>query len=210
MKILLLEDDYVLGESIQEMLIEVNYEVDWVMDGMEAANATYEGQYDLYIFDVNVPSINGFDLLEDLRSADDHTPTIYISAMTDIAAIAKGFSIGAQDYIKKPFYPEELLVRVEAKFALKNRVYSLGKISFNPLTNEVKKENRIISLGEVQLPLLKLFIMNLGRTLRKEELFDLMEYPSETALRVAINKLKSTTDWKIENIRGIGYRIEKS
>jgi DNA-binding response OmpR family regulator len=73
--------------------------------------------YDLYLFDINVPDMNGFDLLEQLRNAEDLTPTIFISALSDIASITKGFALGADDYLKKPFYPEELLVRVEAKFA---------------------------------------------------------------------------------------------
>lgn len=210
MKILLLEDDFVLGETIQEMLIEAGYETTWVLDGAKAAEATFTNSYDLYIFDINVPEINGFDLLKDLRHAEDNTPTIYISAMTDMAAIAKGFSVGIEDYIKKPFYPEELLLRIEARFMPKNKTYSFDEISYNPHTDEVKRGDKILSLGEVQLPLLTLFIKNIGRTLRKEDLLELMEHPSDSALRVAINKLKSTTGWNIKNIRGVGYRIEKS
>lgn len=210
MKILLLEDDFVLGETIQEMLSEAGYETLWVLDGVKAAEATFENSFDLYIFDINVPEINGFNLLCDLRRAEDNTPTIYISAMTDMAAIAKGFSVGAEDYIKKPFYPEELLIRIEARFIPKNNTYTFGKIVYNFETDEVKRGDKILSLGEVQLPLLRLFIRNIGRTLKKEDLLELMEHPSEPALRVAINKLKSTTGWNIENLRGIGYRIEKS
>lgn len=207
---MLLEDDLILGETIHEMLLENGYEVDWVRDGQAACDATFENGYNLYIFDINVPEINGFDLVEQLRGADDLTPTIFISAMSDMAALSKGFKVGADDYIKKPFYPEELLLRIEARFLRKESPVSYGKISYNPQNNEVKKDGKLLSLGDVQLPFLRLFITNIGRTLSKESLFDLMEHPSDSALRVAINKLKSTTEWEIQNIRGIGYRIEKS
>jgi DNA-binding response OmpR family regulator len=200
----------VLGETIHEMLLESGYEVDWVMDGNAACEVSWQKRYDLYIFDINVPQINGFDLLEQLRCADDSTPALFISAMTDLDAMTKGFRVGADDYIKKPFYPQELLLRIEARFLKKQMLLSYGKISYNPQNDEVKKDAKLLSLGDVQLPLLRLFITNIGRTLSKESLFDVMEHPSESALRVAINKLKSITEWDIINIRGIGYRIEKS
>lgn len=208
MKILLLEDDFILGETISEMLIEAQYSVDWVKNGEEAAKATYDTRYDLYIFDINVPKINGFELLESLREADDLTPALFISAMTDIVAIAKGFAVGADDYIKKPFFPEELLVRVGAKFAKIQNIISFGDISYCPKKQEVRRDGKLLSMGDVQLPLLSIFISNIGRTLSKDSLFDLMEHPSDAALRVAINKLKHTTGWEIHNIRGVGYRIE--
>lgn len=210
MTILLMEDDRILGETLHEMLLEAGYHTDWVMDGEAAAEATYNQHYDLYVFDINVPEINGFDLVQSLRSADDTTPAIFISAMTDMAAITKGFAVGADDYLKKPFYPEELLIRIEAKFSRKQPLIQYGEISFNPENQEIKRDGKILSLGDVQLPLLRLFITNIGRTLIKETLFDAMEHPSDSALRVAINKLKHTTGWEIENIRGVGYRIEKS
>lgn len=208
MRILLLEDDFVLGESIEEILREADYEVNWVRNGDDATQLSFDHTYDLYLFDVNVPDINGFELLEQLRDADDSTPTIFISALSDISSITKGFSLGADDYLKKPFFPEELLIRIEAKFTKRAQAIHYGAITYNPKTNDVTKDGSLIALGDVQLPLLRLFITNIGRTLTKESLFDLMEHPSDTALRVAINKLKLTTGWDILNVRGIGYRIE--
>jgi len=101
-------------------------------------------------------------------------------------------------------------LRIEARFLKKESLIYYGKISYNPQNDEVKKDAKLLHLGDVQLPFLRLFITNIGRTISKESLFDLMEHPSDSALRVAINKLKSTTEWEIINIRGIGYRIEKS
>lgn len=208
MKILLLEDDLLLGETLEEMLNDAHYDVHWVKDGEEAAEATFDTSYDLYILDINVPKINGLKLLEELREAGDDTRVIFISALSDIASISKGFHLGAEDYLKKPFFPEELLVRIDAKFTKSQKIIQHGEITFNPQNNEVHKEGQLITLGDVQLPMLRLFIQNIGKTLLKEDLFDLMEHPSDSALRVAINKLKNTTNWEIQNIRSVGYRLE--
>lgn len=208
LKILLLEDDILLGETLEEMLQQAHYDVHWVKDGEKAADATFDMAYDLYLLDINVPKINGLKLLEELREAGDTTRVIFISALSDIASISKGFSLGADDYLKKPFFPEELLIRIDAKFTSSPQMLHHGVIAFNPHNNEVTKENRLLTLGDVQLPLLRFFITNIGRTLTKESLFDCMEHPSESALRVAINKLKNTTGWDIQNVRAIGYRLE--
>lgn len=210
MKILLMEDDLILGETLEEILREAGYEVHWVQNGEEAADASFDTKYDLYILDINVPEINGLKLLKGLREAGDETSVIFISAMTDIATITEGFSLGADDYLKKPFFPEELLIRIRTKFSKRQHTIQSGTIEYNPLTREVRKNGRFITLGEVQHPLMELFIHNIGKTLTKETLFDVMEHPSDTALRVAINKLKQTTGWDIVNVRGIGYRLETS
>ncbi len=115
MKILLLEDYISLGETIEEMLEESGYQVDHIISGNEAIDYTYSNSYDLYIFDINVPDIDGLDILKMLRDADDNTPTIFISAMTDLDTFLRGFEVGGDDFIKKPFYPEELLVIVNLK-----------------------------------------------------------------------------------------------
>jgi len=211
MKILLMEDDPSLGETLHELLQGAGYEVDWVQDGDQAAEKSYDTTYDLYIFDINVPEINGFELLEGLRDASDTTPVIFISALVDLASITKGFSLGADDYLKKPFFPEELLMRVQAKMARSTTaVLKHGNITYDATTNEIKHNGQFLHLGEVQQALLILFITNVGRTLDKAILLDALENPSEAALRVHITKIKQATDWDIVNVRGVGYRLEKS
>ncbi len=207
-RILLLEDDRLLAQTIEELLGSDGYAVTWVMDGAEAAEAAYDGGFDLYIFDINVPEIDGFDLLESLRGADDRTPTIFISALVDLASIAKGFSLGADDYLKKPFFPEELLIRVNSKMAAASRGIVCGALSYDPASGEVRRDGELLALGEVQLRLFDLFMHNPGRILDKEALFACMEQPSSNALRVAVNKLKQTTGLQIRNVRGVGYALE--
>ena len=209
-KILLLEDDYELGDTLKELLEYHNYEVDLVNNGDRATDASYDNSYDLYIFDINVPDINGLDLLRSLREADDKTPAIFISALVDLNSITKGFEVGADDYIKKPFFPQELLIRVNAKFAQTNKEIVFKNLRYSPNTKELYIDDKIVSLGEVQECLCDIFMNNIGNVLDKSILMDCLLQPSDTALRVAINKFKTTTSLPIKNIRGVGYIFEKS
>jgi len=209
-KILLLEDDRLLAETLEELLQESGYEVVLVCSGDKAADVSYEQKFDLYIFDINVPEINGIDLLEALRSSDDKTPAIFISALIDLNSITKGFEVGADDYIKKPFFPEELLLRVNAKLGGKKSNFTYENLEYDNDASLLKKDGEILVLGEVQERLFKIFIQNIGSVLDKEVLFDCLENPSPTALRVAITKLKQTTGLNIQNLRGIGYTLEQS
>lgn len=208
--ILLLEDDIELGDTIKELLEYEEYNVTLVRDGSKALDKSYEAKYDLYIFDINVPEISGLELLQSLREADDKTPAIFISALVDLNSISQGFAVGADDYIKKPFFPEELLIRVNAKFmqVSKNIVYK--HLEYNPSDKLLKRSGSIVPLGEVQACLFDTFIHNIGNVLDKEILLECLEHPSDTALRVAINKLKNTLGVDIKNIRGVGYSLEKS
>ena len=207
-KILLLEDDNVLGETLHELLTNEGYAVTLVVSGNSAVDLTYDNNFDLYIFDINVPDINGLELLESLREADDKTPTIFISALVDLTSISKAFEIGADDYIKKPFFPQELLIRVNAKLATKNSNLVYKNLEYDHTTHTIRKDGHVLALGEVQEQLLSLFINNINKVLDKDILMECLEKPSPSALRVAITKLKQTTDLDIKNLRGIGYILE--
>lgn len=206
--ILLLEDDIPLAQTLEELLEYKGFEVTLVNRGNDAIDITYEKSFDLYIFDINVPDINGLEILKALREANDETPTIFISALIDIESISKAFSIGADDYIKKPFFPQELLIRINAKFGANDSLFIYKNIEYNLQTKRVKINNKSIGLGEVQERLLELFINNKNKILDKEILLECLEKPSPTALRVAITKLKQTTGLDIKNIRGVGYIFE--
>ena len=209
-QILLLEDDYELGETLKELLESHNYQVDLVENGDSAVDASYDNSYDLYVFDINVPDINGLDLLKSLREADDKTPAIFISALVDLNSITKGFEVGADDYIKKPFFPEELLVRVNAKFVQTNRDIIYKNLRYSPGTKELYIDDKISPLGEVQECICDAFMRNIGSVVDKSILMDCLQIPSDTGLRVAINKFKQITNLDIKNIRGVGYILEKS
>ncbi len=208
--ILLLEDDYELAETLKELLEESAYNVDMVHTGNDAIDASYDNKYDLYVFDINVPDISGIELLKSLREADDTTPTIFISALVDLNTIAKGFEVGADDYLKKPFFPEELLIRVKAKLTQANRDIKYKNLRYSPEKKELHIDEKLISLGEVQECLCDIFMQNIGNVLDKSILMDCLVNPSDTALRVALNKFKHSTNLPIKNVRGVGYILEKS
>ena len=202
--ILLLEDDEMLAQTLQELLQGHNYKVDMVHNGNDAVDASYENKYDLYVFDINVPDMSGLELLESLRRAEDDTPTIFISALVDLNSISKAFAIGADDYLKKPFFPEELLIRVNAKLSQVNKDIVYKNLRYSAGKKELYKEDKIVPLGEVQECLCEVFMQNIGNVLDKTILMDCLVNPSESALRVALNKFKHITRLDIKNIRGIG------
>jgi DNA-binding response OmpR family regulator len=207
--ILLMEDDIDLGETIEEMLELEGYSVVLVKDGVEASEVSFDTKFDLYIFDINVPEFNGLELLEALRNADDNTPTIFISALVDLETISQAFDIGAEDYIKKPFFPEELLIRIKAKFNQQDKTITYQDITYKPKTGEIYKNSTPIHLSRMQMELFDYFMQNIGRVVTKENIIESTNIKNISALRVALTKLKQTTGVNIKNIHGVGYRLEK-
>lgn len=207
-RILLLEDDETLSETLKDLLQGNGYEVDLANNGEEAVNLAFDNSYSLYIFDINVPEIDGFELLKELRRADDNTPTIFISAMTDLKSMSKGFELGADDYIKKPFFPQELLLRVNAKMVKNTKEILYNNLRYNPNTKELFRNDIRINLSHMLSEMFHLLISAKGKVIDKDELLECMESPSPTALRVAITKLKQLTSADIKNIRGVGYTLE--
>jgi len=208
MKILLLEDDKILCDSLQEFLELEDYEVDVAYRGPDVFDLTYEKKYDLYILDVNVPEINGFDVLASLRESGDTTPAIYITALTDIASISQGFKVGAEDYVKKPFDPEELIIRIKSKYQQEDNHIYYKHLSYDPTNRLIQKGSQIIGLGEVQHNLFHALIVQQNKIVDTYVLMDFLEQPSANALRVNLAKLKSKLGIDIKNIRGQGYMLE--
>ncbi len=207
MKLLLLEDDQILSQTIELFLLREGYSVDCALSIEEAESKTFEGGYDLYLFDIDLPSGSGLDLLRALRDAGDKTPTIFISALTDLYSISEGFSLDAIDYIKKPFDPKELLIRIEAKF--KNRIWSYKNITFDEDAKVLRVDGEIVDIGNVQYEIFTKLLKNCGKVVEKEELYECLDHPSQAALRVAIVKIKQRLDVQIINIRSKGYILER-
>ena len=206
-KILLLEDDPNLAKSLVRYLQKHDYEVDWAKQGEEAIDLSYHSTYDLYLFDVNVPLVNGIDVLTGLRQADDRTPTIIISAQIDIDSMTKGFSAGADDYVKKPFNSEELLLRIKAKTMLLKERLSVHNYSLDLHTHEVYRDNILYGMGEVQRNIFIQLLTAYPNPANKEILMESLATHNDGALRVNIVKLKKETGLDIQAVRGVGYKI---
>lgn len=209
LKILLLEDDTILAQTMVQILEQEDYDVTLVNDGEEVMEYTYENRYDLYLFDINVPLLNGKEALKLLRDAQDNTPTFFITALRDTNSILDGFDSGCDDYIKKPFDLDELLARIKAVLKRRNPVLQYGDITFDLLENRVLKQNEEVALGNVEKEIFSLLIKNINMTVNKTTFFDYMNKPSDSALRVLISKLKKVLDLNITNTKGIGYKLEK-
>jgi len=219
MKILLLEDDIALSDIMSEYLEDNNFELDLVYDGEEALESAYESQYDLYIFDVNVPAIKGFDLLQTLRKNGDTTPTIFVTSLNDIEDVSKGFESGADDYLKKPFELAELLLRIKniqkrSFTQQRSTIIHIDKtITFDIDTELLHTGGKSVSLPQKELKLLKHFLKHPNEIITfeslNEVLWDYDETPSPESLRAHVKNLrKHLTKDMIQNLRGLGYRFE--
>lgn len=219
MKILLLEDDAALADIMSEYLQDNDFELDHVYDGEEALSRAYETHYDLYLFDVNVPAIKGFDLLKLLRDNGDATPTIFVTSLNDIDDVSRGFQSGADDYLKKPFELAELLLRIKN---IQKRVFTQQRstvvhidenITFDIDTELLHIGEESVSLPQKELKLLKHFLKHPNEIVPFEDLngvlWDFDETASAESLRAHIKNLrKHLTKDIIQNLRGLGYRFE--
>jgi DNA-binding response OmpR family regulator len=212
-KILLLEDDKILAETLIELLESEDFKVTHVEDGEMAIDASFVSDFDILLLDVNVPFLNGFEFLKSLRDSGNTTPAIFLTALTDVASLSRGFEVGADDYIKKAFDFDELLVRTHALLRKSYNSYlkniSLNNFVFNIEKNELYKDNEFVKLSPYELELTKLFFKNLEKTLLKEIIFEELSNGnevSEGSLRVHINKLRKI-GLPIVTIKGIGYRL---
>ena len=211
--ILLLEDDALLAESVIDELEEADYSVTWVQESDEAAEAAWSGTFSLYLFDVNVPGMNGFELLSSLRDSGDRTPALFMTSRNQIDDIRTGFASGADDYIKKPFDPEEMLIRIESKLPKSGKkVYSktFGVDSEN-LTIICKDKKQTLPAKEFAL--LTFFLERPNQLIAPEVIIDEL-YPenpiSIATFRTYIKNLKRHTGScaVIENVKGVGYRFK--
>lgn len=206
-KILLLEDDPSLAKSLIKYLERYGCSVDWAHDGEEAMELSYNESYTLYLFDMNVPLLSGVDLLSALRHAEDFTPAIIISAQVDVDSVTQGFRAGADDYVKKPFDPEELLVRIRAKMDVLKESIKVKDYTLSVQENEIAYQGEVLRFGEVQNRILVALMKHYPNPVLKTVLLDILEKPTDTALRVNMNKLKKRVALEIESVRGVGYKI---
>ncbi|BBG65741.1 two-component response regulator [Hydrogenimonas sp.] len=215
-EILLLEDDDVLSETLVDLLESRGFTIVHTVTGEEALNATFEKRFDLLILDVNVPGIDGFELLEGLRDAGITTPAIFITARTDISSLAQGFDAGADDYLKKPFDFDELLIRIDAllrkAFHTRSDEITVGEFRFNIGKNELYRQAEYIPLPPAELRLVRLLFQHRGETLEKNFLLETLgdgAEGSEGALRVHIARLRKL-GLPVLTVKGIGYRLERA
>ena len=216
MKILLLEDDMLLGELVQEHLQERGHEVVWFTDGEEAEDANLQNRYDLLLLDIGVPGVDGFELLESMRHRNDTTPVIMITSRNTSRDVKEGFDLGCDDYIKKPFEFEEL----DARIAHVAKVYGIQRDDrielnegfwFEPSRHRFLKNDETVHVTPKASEILYYLWRHRGRIVSREELVqNLWRFdapPSDATLRSYIKTLRKYVP-NIVTERGVGYGFE--
>ncbi|MEA3418143.1 MAG: response regulator transcription factor [Campylobacterota bacterium] len=214
MKILLLEDDPILQEIIEEFLLEQEHEVTSFYDGEKALDAIGESRYDLLLLDVNVPNIDGFEILSYLRDIGNTTPAIYITSLAGVKDLKKGFALGADDYLKKPFELEELQARIDhiGKIYQLSDEITFDVIRFNPRSHKIYQDGAELHMRQKESAVLEYFIRNHGKIISCDELIENLwsdeHIPTHATIRTYIKNLRKLFEKEyIENVKGEGYRF---
>ena len=211
-KILLLEDDLNLRETIEEELEEKGFQITSTDNSDDVIELTYQERFDLYLFDVNVIGMNGFKLLEALRDAGDETPTIFLTSKNKTQDVIEGFDVGASDYLKKPFDIDELIARM-LRFLKTKKSYVISKnVTYLAESYEVVNQEKKILLNQKDAQILEYFLKHKNQIISKEQIIDDIyegEYITDSTFRGYIKKIKTAIGEEyIRNVRGQGYIFE--
>lgn len=219
MRILLLEDDNMIAEALSDMLHSAGFAVDCITDGLIAENLIRPEIYDLALFDIGVPKLDGLSVLRNLRVRHSDIPVILITARDSVEERIQGLDSGADDYVVKPFAPDELLARIRA--VLRRRgghatpILTNGSITLNPATREISANGAITRLSAREYALMYCLLLQPGTILSRQELEEKIygwnEEVESNAVEVVIygirKKLGSNV---IKNVRGLGWLVDRS
>ncbi len=216
MRLLLVEDDPMIGESVAEALIVDGHAVDWVRDGRAAETSIAANEYALVLLDLGLPRRDGIDVLKTLRARKLDVPVLIMTARDTVRDRIGGLDAGADDYLVKPFDLDELLARVRALLrraaGRAEPLISRGALSLNPATHEVRHHNRAIELSAREFALLAALAEREGAVLSRaqleEKLYGWNDGVGSNAVEVHIHNLRRKLgDGVIVNVRGLGYRL---
>lgn len=217
MKILYLEDDLNLSQTVAEFLEDEGFDTFCVYDGAEALEATYHTNFDMLLLDVNVAEIDGFNLLNELRSSNITTPAIFITSLDGIHDLSRGYEVGADDYVKKPFALKELLLRINALLkreykAIKSFIEINEDIKLNIYSGELKAGSQNIRLNQKEQLLLKLLLKYKGECVSFENIYTHVwkhdEPHSYMSLRTYVKNLRKHIGKEyLLSVKGVGYKI---
>lgn len=217
MRILYLEDDYDLAITTAEFLEEKGFDVVVAYDGQEALDISYDQNFDLFIFDVQVPYINGFELLKQLREANIGTPAIFTTSRQTIEDMSFGYGVGADDYIKKPFLLEELLLRVQALLkreykSIDNLINIDEKTQFDVNKQQLIIDGQSVEINKKESLLLKLLCKNKNQCVDFDTIYESVwafdDMHSEQSLRTYVKNLRKILGKeKIVSIKKQGYML---
>lgn len=218
MRILLIEDDELLGDATKTGLTQYGYAVDWLKDGESGKLALQNEQFDLVLLDLGLPKMSGLALLQSLRHGGNKTPVIILTARDAIDDRVKGLDAGADDYLTKPFDMEELSARVRALIRRStgraDTTIQYRNVELDPAAHMVYLEGEEVNVPRREFSLLQKLLENVGQVLSREQLMQSIygweEDVDSNALEVHIHNLRKKLDASfIRTIRGVGYMVEK-
>ena len=222
MKILIVEDEKILNRTISKSLKKAGYEVESAFDGFEAMEMIDIESYDLIVLDLNLPKMDGMEILKNLRKKDEETKVLILSARSQIQDKVEGLDAGANDFLQKPFHLDELKARVRSltrrNFIQNNTEFSFDKIKFDSINRRIFIDDKELKLTRKESGILEYLLLNQGRPVSQEELIDHVWDSSvdllSNSIRVHISalrkKLKSELGYDpIENRIGVGYLLRK-
>ncbi len=216
MRLLLVEDDAIIGDGIKVGLSVGGFAVDWVTDGQSADEAIDLSQYDAVILDLTLPGLDGLDLLRKWRKKGLDVPILIVTARDALAQRVEGLNLGADDYIGKPFALEELTARLRAivrrHHGQSGELLTHGDVSFCPGSRKVCVNGEEIPLSPKALALLELFLLNKNKVLAKdfleEKLYPWGEELSSNALEVHVHHIRRRLGpGFIRTVHGLGYKL---
>ena len=220
MRLLLVEDDVMIGETVLDLLRADHFAVDWVKDGRMADTALRSQRYDLVLLDLGLPQRDGLDVLKELRDRKDLTPVLVLTARDSVGDRIAGLDAGADDYLLKPYDLDELLARIRALIRRSagraDSVFEIGGLRLNLITREVTRqlagnlEPETISLSAREWAVLEVLMARPGvvfsRTQIEEKLYSWKDDVSSNAVEVYIHGLrKKLGNGVIQTVRGLGY-----
>lgn len=222
MKILIVEDEMRLAEALGQIMKEQHYQADVVYNGTDGLYCGLSGEYDVIVLDVMLPGENGFDVVKKLRDARIQTPVLMLTARDDVKDKVTGLDRGADDYMTKPFVPEELLARVRALSRRQGEVIveelRFGDLILNLSSNDLWRGSKSIHLGYKEFEVLKILMSNPGKIISKDVLISRVWGSDSDAednnveayisfLRKKLHFLGSKVE--IGTVRKVGYRLEE-
>ena len=218
MRILLVEDDRLVGEAVQQALRDAAYASDWVQDGETALSALTTQAYGLMLLDLGLPRKDGFEVLQETRKGQHTLPVIIMTARDAVADQVRGLDAGADDYLVKPFSIQALLARIRAVIrrqqGLANPVLGNGVLELDPATREVSAADQTFQLSAREYALLYALMLRPGAILSRAELEERIygwnEEVESNAVEFLIHSLrKKLGSDAIKNVRGVGWMVAK-
>ena len=216
MRVLVVEDDVLIGNGLRMGLPAMGFAVDWFREGRLGLQALSSAEYDAVILDLGLPGMDGLDILRAWRAAGSDVPVLILTARDAISQRVEGLNLGADDYLGKPFDLDEVAARLRAlvrrRHGVSSHVLSHGAVSFDPLSRTVSLNGQPVALGQKEVMLVELLLLNrqsvLSRSAIEEKLYPWGEEVSSNSVEVLVHRIRRKLGTGfIKTVHSVGYTL---